>query len=70
MQELQAKRVTIARLKGKLKDGDQRELARRMDVYPARVSDALNGWVRNLEFLNTLETEIHKLLTEREGVNS
>lgn len=68
MTDLLEKKIVLADLKKQLEDGDQRTLARRMDTYPARISDALNGFVRNMGFLNGLETEIRKLLKEREAV--
>ena len=70
MTDLQQKRIEIRKLKQLLAEGDQRELARRLDTHPSRISDALAGLVKNMDFLNGLETEIRNILTEREAVQS
>lgn len=45
--------------------GGQRELARRMDVSPERISYALSGFTKDLEFLNRLVNEMKKLIQDR-----
>lgn len=70
MTDLQQKRIVLRNLKQQLAEGDQRELARRLDTHPSRISDALAGLVKNMEFLKGLETEIRNILAERQVVNS
>lgn len=66
MTDLQKAKIEIARLKKQLVDGDQRELARRMDVYASKISDAFGGVIRNVSFLESLAAETRKLIAERE----
>lgn len=68
MTDLQQKRNELKALKENLVDGDQRELARRLETHAPRISDALAGLVYNMDFLNKLETEIRNILREREAV--
>lgn len=70
MTDLQQKRNELRSLKECLVDGDQRELARRLETHAPRISDALAGLVYNLDFLNRLEAEIRNILREREAVKS
>lgn len=70
MTDLQLKRIVIRNLKQELAEGDQRELARRLDTHPSRISDALAGLVKNMDFLTRLETEIRNIIKERQAVNS
>lgn len=62
------KKHAVIRLKRLLQVGDQRELARRLETYPARVSDAFDGFVKDPVFLDRLQAAIIQLLEEREEV--
>jgi hypothetical protein len=57
--------VELRKLKELLARGDQRELAKRLEVYPAKIADAFDGFVLNEEFLSRLQAETQKLLTEK-----
>ena len=60
----------LRKMQSQLVRGDQRELARRLGVFPTRVSDAFYGLVRDEEFLARLQAECEKLIKEREAVKS
>lgn len=55
----------LKQMRESLHRGDQRKLAARMGVHYARISDALNGFVKNADFLDKLESEIRMMHGER-----
>jgi len=57
--------LRLKQMRDTLERGDQRKLAVRMGVHYARISDALNGFVKNADFLDRLESEIRMLHGER-----
>lgn len=68
MTDFKHKKHAVIHLKPLLQVGDQRELARRLETYPARISDAFDGFVKDPEFLDRLQAAIIQLLEEREEV--
>lgn len=70
MTDLEKVRNELAELKPQLVDGDQRELARRMEVHAPKISDGFGGVNRNVNFLKSLVAETRKLIAERTEVNT
>lgn len=65
MAETQEVNVELVELKESLPRGGQRELAKRLGCLPDKISKALDGFVRDLEFMSRLQAEAHKLIQEQ-----
>lgn len=53
--------------RAKLHRGDQRVIADRLGVLPARVSDSFNGYVKSAHFLKRVLAECDKVIADRVG---
>jgi aminopeptidase N len=62
-------KIELRKMKLLLGHGDQRVLADRMETDAARVSDALNGRIKNQTFLTKLRAEWRKLMQEKPSLS-
>ncbi len=53
-------------IKAQLKHGDQRHIATSLREHPARVSDALNGFISNESFLKSVKSAALKIIKDRQ----
>lgn len=68
MSERVVENVDVIDLKERLPRGGQRELAKRLGCLPDKISKALDGFVRDPEFMSRLQAEAHKLIREQKSL--
>jgi hypothetical protein len=61
---------TLIQLKESLRRGEKRELARRLNTRPSKIADALDGFVKDVDFLSRLQAEIEKIIKERQPLTA
>ncbi len=57
--------IQLKAARAKLHRGDQRVIADRLGVLPARVSDSFNGYVKSVHFLKRVLAECDRIESNR-----
>lgn len=69
MPETVIENVDLEALKQSLPYGGQRTLAKRLGATPDKISKALDGFIKDPEFMSRLQAEAHKLINGDEAVS-